>query len=113
MPEQVSVDAPALARPRLMTQRWRDVAFLHWAVDPETVARFFPPGVRPDVLDGRSYVGLVPFRMIGAGFGGLETVHRLGGAPVRITIVDRRNHHLFQPLLYQAATASLAPSTWG
>jgi NADH dehydrogenase len=48
--------------------------------------------------------------VVGAGFGGLETVHRLAGAPVSITIVDRRNHHLFQPLLYQAATASLAPS---
>ena len=48
--------------------------------------------------------------VVGGGFGGLETVHRLAGAPVRITIVDRRNHHLFQPLLYQAATASLAPS---
>jgi NADH:ubiquinone reductase (H+-translocating) len=48
--------------------------------------------------------------VVGAGFGGLETVHRLAGAPVQITIVDRRNHHLFQPLLYQAATASLAPT---
>ena len=48
--------------------------------------------------------------VVGAGFGGLETVHRLAGAPVSITLVDRRNHHLFQPLLYQAATASLAPS---
>ena len=48
--------------------------------------------------------------VVGAGFAGLETVHRLAGAPVQITIVDRRNHHLFQPLLYQAATASLAPS---
>ena len=48
--------------------------------------------------------------VVGAGFGGLETVHKLAGAPVEITIVDRRNHHLFQPLLYQAATASLAPS---
>jgi NADH dehydrogenase len=48
--------------------------------------------------------------VVGAGFGGLEAVHRLAGAPVRITVVDRRNHHLFQPLLYQAATASLAPS---
>jgi uncharacterized protein len=70
VPEQVSVHAPALALPRLMTQRWRDVAFLHWAVDPLAVARFFPPGVAPDVLDGRTYVGLVPFRMVGAGFGG-------------------------------------------
>jgi NADH dehydrogenase len=48
--------------------------------------------------------------VVGAGFGGLEMVHRLAGAPVRITIVDRRNHHLFQPLLYQVATASLATS---
>ena len=51
--------------------------------------------------------------VIGAGFGGLETVRRLGGAPVRITLIDRRNHHLFQPLLYQVATASLAPSEIG
>ncbi|CAN7163106.1 NAD(P)/FAD-dependent oxidoreductase [Bosea sp. LjRoot237] len=48
--------------------------------------------------------------VIGGGFAGLETVHRLAGADVRITIVDRRNHHLFQPLLYQVATASLATS---
>ena len=48
--------------------------------------------------------------VVGAGFGGLETVHQLAGAPVRITMIDRRNHHLFQPLLYQVATASLATS---
>jgi NADH dehydrogenase len=48
--------------------------------------------------------------IVGAGFGGLETVRGLGGAPVRITLVDQRNHHLFQPLLYQVATASLATS---
>ena len=48
--------------------------------------------------------------IVGAGFGGLETTYRLAGAPVRITLIDRRNHHLFQPLLYQVATASLATS---
>jgi NADH:ubiquinone reductase (H+-translocating) len=48
--------------------------------------------------------------VIGAGFGGLETVRHLAGALVRITLIDSRNHHLFQPLLYQVATASLAPS---
>ena len=48
--------------------------------------------------------------VVGAGFGGLQTTHRLKGAPVQITLVDRRNHHLFQPLLYQVATASLATS---
>ena len=56
--------------------------------------------------------GAEPHRVVivGAGFGGLEATHRLAGAPVRITLVDRRNHHLFQPLLYQVATASLATS---
>jgi NADH:ubiquinone reductase (H+-translocating) len=48
--------------------------------------------------------------IVGGGFGGLEAAHRLAGAPVSITLVDRRNHHLFQPLLYQVATASLATS---
>ena len=48
--------------------------------------------------------------IVGAGFGGLETTYRLAGAPVEITMIDRRNHHLFQPLLYQVATASLATS---
>jgi NADH:ubiquinone reductase (H+-translocating) len=48
--------------------------------------------------------------IVGAGFGGLEATFRLAGAPVQITLVDRRNHHLFQPLLYQVATASLATS---
>lgn len=48
--------------------------------------------------------------IVGAGFGGLEATYRLAGAPVAITLIDRRNHHLFQPLLYQVATASLATS---
>ena len=48
--------------------------------------------------------------IVGAGFGGLECALRLAGAPVSITLIDRRNHHLFQPLLYQVATASLATS---
>jgi NADH dehydrogenase len=48
--------------------------------------------------------------IVGGGFGRLEVAHRLAGAPVRITIIDQRNYHLFQPLLYQVATASLAAS---
>ncbi|CAN5434416.1 NAD(P)/FAD-dependent oxidoreductase [soil metagenome] len=47
---------------------------------------------------------------MGGGFGGLSVVKGLAGAPVAITLIDRRNHHLFQPLLYQVATASLATS---
>jgi NADH dehydrogenase len=48
--------------------------------------------------------------IVGGGFGGLASVAGLAGTPVAITLIDRRNYHLFQPLLYQAATASLAPS---
>jgi NADH dehydrogenase len=48
--------------------------------------------------------------IVGAGFGGLMAAKTLAQAPVRITLIDRRNHHLFQPLLYQVATAGLAPA---
>jgi NADH:ubiquinone reductase (H+-translocating) len=48
--------------------------------------------------------------IVGAGFGGLTAAEKLGKAAVRITIIDQRNHHLFQPLLYQVATAALATS---
>ena len=48
--------------------------------------------------------------IIGGGFGGLYAAKALRDAPVEITLVDRRNYHLFQPLLYQVATAALNPS---
>jgi NADH dehydrogenase len=47
--------------------------------------------------------------IVGAGFGGLSAARALRGAPVDVTVVDRRNYHLFQPLLYQVATAALSP----
>jgi NADH:ubiquinone reductase (H+-translocating) len=46
--------------------------------------------------------------IVGCGFGGLEAAKAFSGAPVRVTVIDRHNHHLFQPLLYQVATAGLA-----
>ena len=48
--------------------------------------------------------------IVGGGFGGLYAARALRRAPVHVTIVDRRNHHLFQPLLYQVATAALNPA---
>ncbi|YCI03542.1 NAD(P)/FAD-dependent oxidoreductase [Ensifer sp. D2-11] len=48
--------------------------------------------------------------VVGGGFGGLQLVNDLKGAPVKVTLIDRRNHHLFQPLLYQVATTVLATS---
>src|SRR5882757_7154063 len=47
--------------------------------------------------------------IIGGGFGGLDAARALAGADVRVTLLDRHNYHLFQPLLYQVATASLSP----
>ena len=47
--------------------------------------------------------------ILGGGFGGLYAARALKGAPLRATLVDRRNFHLFQPLLYQVATAALSP----
>ncbi|MFP3944904.1 MAG: NAD(P)/FAD-dependent oxidoreductase, partial [Alphaproteobacteria bacterium] len=48
--------------------------------------------------------------IVGAGFGGMSAVRRLKRARAEITLVDRQNHHLFQPLLYQVATAAVSPA---
>ncbi|MGN6521803.1 MAG: YqjF family protein [Actinomycetes bacterium] len=77
-PEPVSEHAPPLPPPTLMTQRWLDLTFLHWRVDPDVVAPLLPPGTRPDVFDGSTYVGLIPFRMVAAGIGGGPPVPWLG-----------------------------------
>jgi NADH dehydrogenase len=47
--------------------------------------------------------------ILGGGFGGLDAARAFAGAPLRVTLLDRHNHHVFQPLLYQVATASLSP----
>lgn len=54
--------------------------------------------------------GLPHVAIVGGGFGGLWAARALRGVPVRVTVIDRTNHHLFQPLLYQVALAGLAPS---
>lgn len=48
--------------------------------------------------------------VIGGGFGGLAAARALAGSPVEVTVIDKQNHHLFQPLLYQVATAALSPA---
>ena len=63
---------------------------------------------------GHLPAGVVPSSLphvvvVGGGFGGISAVRGLRGAPCRTTLIDRRNYHLFQPLLYQVATASLSP----
>jgi NADH:ubiquinone reductase (H+-translocating) len=53
--------------------------------------------------------GVPRIAIVGAGFGGLNAARTLADAPVQITVIDRKNHHTFQPLLYQVATAGLSP----
>jgi uncharacterized protein YqjF (DUF2071 family) len=58
------VAAPPLPWPVFTHQHWTDLTFVHWPVDPEAIAHFYPAGTRPDVFaDGSAYVGLVPFAM--------------------------------------------------
>ncbi|MBU9638031.1 FAD-dependent oxidoreductase [Burkholderia multivorans] len=59
-------------------------------------------------MTSKSSPGVPHVVIVGAGFGGLQAARRLASAPIRITMIDQRNYHLFQPLLYQVATASLA-----
>lgn len=68
-------------------------------------------GVTPVMATGRQQAALKPrVVIVGAGFGGLQAARALRRAPVDVTVIDRRNHHLFQPLLYQVATAGLSPA---
>src|SRR5438309_4396328 len=53
--------------------------------------------------------GIPRVAIVGAGFGGLNAAKALANAPVKITMIDRKNFHTFQPLLYQVATAGLSP----
>ncbi len=74
-----------------MNQDWRDLSFLHWRVPPERVAGYLPKGVHPDTLDGMTYVGLIPFRMVDASPGTLPGTPWLGTfleTNVRLYAVD-------------------------
>lgn len=69
---------PPLPSRQIMSQWWRDISFLHWRVDPALIAPQLPDGVRPDLYDGSAWVGLIPFRMVGAGVGHGRAVPWLG-----------------------------------
>lgn len=85
-------DAPRQAfRWALLRQRWEDLTFLHWAVEPELVVPLLPAGTRPDTLGGVSYVGLIGFRMVGLGLGrgpGVPYLGTFAETNVRLYSVD-------------------------
>jgi uncharacterized protein YqjF (DUF2071 family) len=67
--EAITELTPRPVRHSTFVQWWREVTFLHWAVEPGLVAGLLPAGTRPDTLGGATYVGLVPFRMDRGGIG--------------------------------------------
>jgi NADH:ubiquinone reductase (H+-translocating) len=67
-------------------------------ITPQSDGRVSSPANKPRVV------------IVGAGFGGLRAARALRDVPVQVTVIDRNNYHLFQPLLYQVATASLSPA---
>jgi uncharacterized protein YqjF (DUF2071 family) len=92
-PEAVSSTSPRPLRRTVFTQGWRDVTFLHWAVDPALVAPLLPDGARPDEFDGATYVGLIPFRMRRIGLFGAPGLPYLGSfaeTNVRLYSVDEQ-----------------------
>ncbi len=91
-PEPVASVAPPLVGRQIMHQRWEDITFLHWRVEPARVAPLLPAGTTPDVFDGSSWVGLIPFRMVGAGLATGPSVPWLGSfaeTNVRLYAVDQ------------------------
>lgn len=89
--EPVTANPPTLPQPVLMGQRWLDLSSVHWAVHPDEVAPYLPPGTRPDVLRAKTYVGLLPFRMEAAGVSTGPAVPWLGSfleTNVRLYSVD-------------------------
>jgi len=89
--EPLTAFPPRRVRPPALRQAWRDVAFLHWAVDPGQAAPLLPPGTQPDVLDGRTFVGIVALRMQRTALLGgpaLPWVGTFGQVNVRLYSVD-------------------------
>jgi uncharacterized protein len=89
--EPISKTSPRPVRRALTIQRWEDVAFVHWAVEPGVVAPLLPAGTDPDTLDGVTYVGLIAFRMVDVGALGAPGLPYLGSFPetnVRLYSVD-------------------------
>lgn len=89
--EPVTEAAPRRIRPGLLRTNWRDVAFLHWTLAPAAAAALLPPGTRPDLFDGVSYVGVVGLGMCRTAPLGVPAVPWLGSfgeVNVRLYSVD-------------------------
>jgi uncharacterized protein YqjF (DUF2071 family) len=90
--EPLTPTTPRPVRTTVFRQAWHDLALVHWALDPDVVGPLLPAGVRPDVLDGATPVGLVAFRMRDVGIGPTPGIPYFGSfaeTNVRLYTVDR------------------------
>lgn len=90
-PEPITPEPPRAVGRTVFTQTWSRLTFLHWAVEPDLVAPHLPPGTRPDLFEGRTYVGLVPFLMRDIGAWGGPALPYVGSfceTNVRLYSVD-------------------------
>ena len=84
-------EAPPLGGRVVLRQRWSEVSFVHWRVDPSVVEQYMPAGCRPDVIDGSTWVGLIAFQMSKSSFFGGPRIPWLGDFPevnVRLYSID-------------------------
>jgi uncharacterized protein YqjF (DUF2071 family) len=89
----ISSEAPPLDSPAILRQRWSEVTFIHWRVDPSVVAPYMPAGCRPDIVDGGAWVGLIAFQMSQTSFFGSPRIPWLGDFPevnVRLYSIDEQ-----------------------
>ncbi|GAA4371858.1 YqjF family protein [Paeniglutamicibacter cryotolerans] len=90
-PDAMDTHAPPLGGPAILRQRWSDVTFLHWRVEPGLVDPYMPAGCSPDVVDGSAWVGLIAFQMSKSSFFGSPSIPWLGDFPevnVRLYSID-------------------------
>ena len=86
----------AASAPVCVQQFWADLTFVHWPVRPEDVAHLFPPGTRPDVFDGKTYAGLIPFTMRATALGSALPLPYFGTfheTNVRLYSIDDAGRH--------------------
>ncbi len=90
-PDDRTTHAPPLGSTAILRQRWSEVTFLHWRVDPGLVEPHMPPGCSADVIDGSAWVGLIAFQMSRSSFFGGPRIPWLGDFPevnVRLYSID-------------------------
>ncbi|WP_088319790.1 YqjF family protein [Kineosporia sp. R_H_3] len=115
--EPVTPTAPRPVGRTVFTQRWAHLTFLHWAVEPDVVAPLLLPGLRPDTIDGLTYVALVPFVMQDIGLLGAPRMPYVGDfceTNVRLYSVDGQGRRgvVFRSL-DASRTAPVLVARWG